>query len=283
MHGNALLILHEHHEKVGTIRDHVRAILDCEHVNVVKVDYGIAEYVDFAHLNVVILHYSIVISSSSYVSNRLRDKLASFRGLKILFIQDEHRWIDKTSEAIRDLGIHVVFSVCNPQIVRKVYHHPWCENVRFEYTLTGFVSEDLCRLQVPDYESRPIDVAYRARKLNSWMGYHTIQKWQIAERFLADAGTYDLSVDISTREEDRLYGSAWLDLVTSTKAVLGTESGVSVCDFTGQIQQQSEAYLARHADTSFEELKCRFFPMSMERSSLTRSPRGVSRRPRCGR
>ena len=260
MRGNALLILHEYHEKTGTVRDHLRAISDCEDLKVMKVDYTAAEYVDLAHFNVILLHYSIIIASPHYVSMRLRDKIAAFRGLKILFIQDEYRWIDSTAEAIRDLGVHVVFSLCNPQIARKVYHHPWCQNIRFEPTLTGFVSEDLCRLPTPDYELRPIDVAYRARKLTSWMGSHTIQKWRIADRFLEDARKYGLAVDISTREEDRLYGEAWIDLMKNAKAVLGTESGASVCDFTGRIQQESEAYLERYPKTSFEELKRRFFP-----------------------
>jgi hypothetical protein len=260
MDGNALLILDENLEAVGTVRDHVRAILACGEVDVVKVDYSVAQNIDLNNFAVVILHYSVVMASRSFISRRLKEKIASFRGLKIAFIQDEYRWIDKTAEAIRDLDIHVVFSLCSPQIVRKVYRHPWCDNVRFEYTLTGFVSDDLCRRPTLAYEQRPLDVAYRARKVSSWIGFHTIQKWRIADLFMEDAGRYGLAVNISTRETDRLYGEAWIDLTASAKAVLGTESGASICDFSGRIQEQSEAYLARHPNTSFDELKERFFP-----------------------
>ena len=256
---NALLILHEYHEKVGTIRDHVDAIIGCKAANVVKSDCSIADQVNLSKFDIVIFHYSLVVALPSYVSPKLRRNIAAFKGLKILFIQDEYRWIDKTADAIRELGIRVVFSLCNANIVRKVYHHPWCDAVRFEYTLTGFASDELCRLPVPAYSDRRLDVTYRARRLNSWMGYHTIQKWQIADRFLVDSNRFGLKVDISTREQDRLYGSKWIELVSDARAVLGTESGASVCDFTGDIQVKAEAYLQRKPDATYEELKEKFF------------------------
>jgi hypothetical protein len=249
-----LLITHSASEKIGTIRDHVKALTSGLDANVYKVDSALAGFLNLDRFDVVILHYSIVISSLSYVSKKLADKLYNFAGLCVLFIQDEYRWIDRTAAAMRDLSVDVVFSLISPSVVRKVYRHPWCERIRFEHTLTGFVPEHLAGIPVPAYEDRILDVGYRARKLPSWYGRHSEQKWRIAEAFLDDARRFDLKVDIATGEADRIYGPRWIEFLSNCRAVLGTESGASVCDFTGKIQQDFEDYIARHPDATYEEM-----------------------------
>lgn len=259
-HGlNVLLLVHSASEQIGTVAEHVRALCSSERHRVVKVDSAVATVLDFAHFDVLALHYSLVIASPNYIPARLKERIAEFRGLKVLFIQDEYRWIDATANAIRDLGIQVVFSLVHPNVVRKVYHHDFLSSVRFEYTLTGFVPDELINASVPAYEARPLDVGYRARKLIAWYGYHALQKWQIAEAFLKDAANFNLRVDISTREADRIYGNAWIRFLSNSKASLGTESGASVLDYTGDIQKNVESFLVSHPDASFEELRDRFF------------------------
>lgn len=271
---HVLLIVNSASEQIGTVRDHIDALEHGLDAHVLKADCSIAERADLSGFHAVILHYSLVISSRAYISRRLEKKLHDFDGLCILFVQDEYRWIDRTAAAIRDLSVDVVFSVVAPDTVRQVYHHPWCAGLRFEHTLTGFVSERLAALPVPDWQERPLDVAYRARKLSSWIGHHTLQKWQIAERFLDDAARFDLHVDISTREADRLYGQDWIDLISNAKAVLGTESGASVCDFTGEIQVAVERHLRRHPDATYEELRDLYFADTESRITISAiSPR----------
>lgn len=256
---NVLLIVHTAAERAGTTREHVQALMRSTEHHVVKIDNAVAHIVNFADFDVIALHYSLVIAHAAYLSDRVREKIARFRGLKILFIQDEYRWIDATAAAIRDLGIGVVFSLIDPKTVRRVYHHPFLADVRFEHTLTGFVSPQLVEARVPAYPDRPIDVGYRARKLVSWVGSHALQKWQIAEAFVADARRFGLALDISTREEDRIYGRRWVHFLSQCKASLGTESGASVLDYTDEIRRNVEAYLGRHPGAGFDELRTRFF------------------------
>jgi hypothetical protein len=256
---NVLLIVHTASERAGTIREHVEALTYSSCHRVVKVDNAVAHRVDFAAFDVIALHFSLVIASSNYIGAPLRDKITSFRGLKVLFIQDEYRWIDATAQAIRDLGIGVVFSLIDPKVVRQVYCHPFLADVRFEHTLTGFVPKQLVTRRVPDYEQRPLDVGYRARRLSAWYGHHTLQKWQIAEAFAADARRFGLAADISTREEDRIYGRRWVKFLANCKAGLGTESGASVLDYTDAIRRNVEAYLVDHPHAQFDELRQRFF------------------------
>ena len=251
---NILLVVHEPAEVVNTTYEHARTLKEGLHGNVVKVDSASGRYLDLSGFDVIIFHYSLVISSKRYIHAAFRHKIREFKGLKIAFIQDEYRWIDRTANSLRDLGVDVVFSLVDKEDVRKVYRHPWCESIRFEHTLTGFTPVELARKRVPDYEDRPLDVVYRARRLPAWYGKHAQQKWRIAEDFIPHAKAFGLKFDISTLEQDRIYGASWDTFIANSKSALGTESGVSVCDFSGELQKSVEDHVRKHPDTTFEEL-----------------------------
>src|SRR4029079_2204821 len=122
----------------------------------------------------------------------------------------EYRWIDRTAERIKSLGICTIFTVVNTELISTIYHHSWFANIRFVNTLTGFVPEQLKNRRVLPYAARECDVFYRARKLPAWHGTFAEQKWLIGHRFKSDATKYGLRCDISTKEADRLYGEAWI-------------------------------------------------------------------------
>jgi hypothetical protein len=192
----------------------------------------------------------------------------------VLFIQDEYRKVDEHVARMRELGIEVLFTCVPHREVPKVYppeKFPW---TKIFCTLTGFVPEYLCR-QPPDFSRpRPIDVGYRARTLGYWYGELGQEKRVIGERFAALAAGRGLACDISCREEDRLYGRRWVRFLRSCRCVLGSESGASVFDFTGQIEAQTKAYLASHPDATFAEVRERFFQHEEGRIRLNQiSPR----------
>jgi hypothetical protein len=77
--------------------------------------------------------------------------------------------------------------------------------------------------------------------------------------FLEATRRYNLATDLSYEEKNRLYGEKWYQLLTSSKCVLGVESGASVFDFTGDIQSSVERYLTEHPQAEFEEVRDKFF------------------------
>lgn len=245
---------------IGTVADHLDAFDTMSEFNVVQVDSAIAGRVDLEinRFDAVVFHYSLVLESDSYISPAMRARLRDYTGLKVLFIQDEMRWVDRTVDAILDMGISVVFSVTNPDARDKIYADERLANVRFETTLTGFVPENLIHIDVPAYEDRTIDVGYRARKLAAWYGQFAREKWLISERFEKDARTAGLNCDLSSAESDRIYGDAWIKFMTQCKATLGVESGSSFVDFTGDVYPQVEAFEAANPNASFEEISDRF-------------------------
>ena len=207
----------------------------------------------------VIVHYSLVACMDSYIGPNLRAAIGRFKGLKAAFVQDEYRWINETTEALRSLGIHILFSVVPSEIMDDVYPQERLPGVVRETLLTGYVPTELLGRVVPGFEDRSVDVGYRARKLPAWLGSFAREKWLIADRFEVDAARYELACDLSTREEDRIYGESWIEFLANCKAVLGTESGSSICDFTGEIRTNVEQHVAQDANVGFETLRNLYF------------------------
>ena len=81
----------------------------------------------------------------------------------------------------------------------------------------------------------------------------------VAQRFQALARAEGLASDISVLERDRLYGRQWVKFLRDCRCVLGTSSGASVADFTGEIRRACERHLALNPAASYLEVKARFF------------------------
>jgi hypothetical protein len=257
---NVLILCDFISRRIGTVRDHLTAFKTYSANNVCIADTRTAARVslELDQFELIVLHYSIIISSSDYLPRNLADKIREFAGCKILFIQDEYRWVDRTVAAILDLGIHQIYSVVNKEVIDKIYHHPSIRHVRRKSVLTGYVPEELTRQPVPAYSNRSIDVGYRARKLPAYLGRGAQEKWSIGERFKRDARQFGLICDIEHKEEKRYYGDAWIRFLSNCKAVLGTESCASFVDFSGEVQTAIEAFEAANPNADFDETHSRF-------------------------
>ena len=256
-----LLLCHYYPGIAGTIKDHILSFTQHSvHEYFIFSNLGdLPEWLDLLRFDCLIIHYSLIVANDYYVSPATRLKIREFQGFKAVFIQDDYRWINKTVDSLSYMRINALFPLTSQDIMDVVYSPERLPNVRKEVVYAGYVPQHLISLKVKKFSDRKIDVGYRARKAPAWLGSHTLQKWQIADRFLKDGALYELFMDISYREEDRIYGKSWINFVTNCKAMLGTESGASVCDFTGDIQQNTEKHLEVYPDADFEELCNLFF------------------------
>lgn len=212
------------------------------------------ESIDIERFDGVLIHYSLVLAKDNFVSPETRERLRAYTGFKGVFIQDEYRFINRTVEMLRYIGAHALFSVLPEPALSQIYPAERLPGVRKVTLLTGYVNEELCERPVPPFRERPIDVGYRARKLTAQYGRAAQEKWLIGERFLADAPRFGLCCDIAAGEENRILGEAWYEFIMNCKAVLGTESRVSVADFTGRIQADVERHLRSDPDAPFDLL-----------------------------
>jgi hypothetical protein len=159
---------------------------------------------------------------------------------------------------LRFMGIHVLFTCVPDGEVDKVYSPSALPGLKKVNTLTGYVPKALLTRDVSRIKDRPIDVGYRTRRLAYWLGELGFEKIQIADRFIQHTQNSGLRLDISTEESHRIYGDRWIDFVSSCKAMLGTESGASVFDFSGELQERVERYQAEHPEADFVEIQERF-------------------------
>ena len=267
---NVLLLCDAEPGVAATILDHVNALRDYSRHRVFALSFmrNLPDRVDLERFDALVIHYSLVASFESNIDAASKRRIREFTGLKAAFVQDEYRFIDATVAALRDLDIHALFTCVPPGLRDVVYPEETLPGVVKETVLTGYVPLELAKRRVPAYPSRPIDIGYRARKLAPWLGRFATEKYLIAERVLADASKYSLQCDISVREEDRLYGRDWIRFLSRCKAVLGTESGASVLDFTGDIQRAVEAHLARAPGTAFAEMRRLYFADHDERHTI---------------
>lgn len=243
------------------MRDHIDSLVGYSRnrVHLVSILGDLPPRLDLSYFDAVVIHYSLVACNNSYVSARTRAMLGAFRGTKAMFIQDEYRFIDATTRAMQEIGVDLLFTCVPAEEIEKVYPAAKLPGMRKVNVLTGYVPEKLLGLKVPTYSERTIELGYRARKVPAWLGDLGQEKYNIGRSFQAHAAGADLKTDISYREEDRLYGDAWIKFVMQCRAMLGVESGASVFDFTGEIQRNVDDHVRRDPDTDYETLKDLYF------------------------
>ncbi|HMM75137.1 MAG TPA: hypothetical protein PJ986_05490 [Gammaproteobacteria bacterium] len=240
-----------------TVLDHINAV--AEHsgheVSVLSILGDLPRTIDLERFDGVILHYSLIISNDEYLDPDSRARLRRFSGLKAVFIQDEYRFVDKTCEALRYLGVQLLFTCVPESEWEKVYPDERIPGMRKINVLTGYVPHGLVGRTRRDYRQRRLDVGYRGRRLPAHYGELAQDKWRIAERFSADAARFGLVCDISCQEHRRLYGEKWNEFLQGCKAVLGVESGASVFDFQGDIEEKVITFERRNPGASFEQIR----------------------------
>lgn len=222
-------------------------------------------------LDVIVLHASFLFVAwkDRAKFRRLMDKLQVLEKLapvKIALPQDEYVNTDLLTECFQRLGVQHVFSTCAAGEWSKIYAGLDFTQVRFHQILSWYFAPDILeridniRRQTP---SRTIDVGYRASDMPIWLGRHGLMKRRVGEVFQAAAQATSLVTDISTRNQDLLYGLDWYRFMARCKYVLGVESGSSILDRDGSIRACTEAYIqANGAAASFEEIEARCFPNS---------------------
>jgi hypothetical protein len=206
-----------------------------------------------------ILHTTFLMVRWNYDVAEYRRRFRWVAGLqcpKVALPQDEYDHSEALEEWLLELGATSVYSCFGPE-KRALLYPSLSQRATFHETLPGFIEDGtaaaIAGRMVPHFR-RPYDIVYRARNLPYWFGSHGQLKHRIAEVVHDRAPSLGLTTDISTRPDDTIYGTDWLDFLMSGRAVIGSESGSSVLDARGEIQRQISRLLADQPDLTFEEV-----------------------------
>jgi len=262
------------YESAATIIDHIDSFEKYSKHEIViwSTLEGLPDQGILSLFDCLIVHYSISLLYERYVSRETLEKIRSFNGLKVLFIQDEYRRVDFACKQINYAGINLVYT-CAPQNVAKKMYARLNESILLRTTLTGFVPEALSEKETKPVSKRNIDVGYRARRVPFFLGRKGIEKYLIGKTFLKKVNNRNLNCNISSKESDRIYGKAWIEFLSNCKVTLGTESGSSIIDFTGNTEYQLNFHQAFHPFSNFEDVPDEFLKSDGKLEIQVISPR----------
>lgn len=207
----------------------------------------------FSEFDVVVIHWSLSLIHDHYVDRSFRDKVAQFRGLKVQFVQDDYRWVDRMTAEQRRLGINVLFTLVSPEHFEKIWTAR-LPGVRLESTLAGYVPEELLERPVKAMSERSLDIVYRGREVPWWLGRLGQDKVLVGRGVKARAEEAGLNVDIAWTERDRIYGERWVAFLADSRATIGCEGGASITDFDGSIEESVRTYLTAHPGATFDDV-----------------------------
>jgi hypothetical protein len=250
-----ILFLADTTHPASAVKDHISAVTSGELFSwhlINPILNKTIDKMDLSSFDAIGIHYSIKPYGGYYLTRLLKQRLASYSGIKFIFLQDEYQKINEVQDFMHLVGMHVLFTLVREPFLKSAYPSKKVEQLVKVPVLTAYASEEMMKWKHTPVKDRVIDVSYRARNCNYWLGLLAHEKTLIAQRFIKYTKEYNLRLDISLEESARLYGDRWLQLLNCSKSVLGTESGASIWDFDGSIERMTKRFLKRRPKATFD-------------------------------
>ena len=243
----------------ATVREHIHAFAAHSRFAIweLNADLGFPKGLNDVRPSAVFLHYSLFSPQGYNLSPALREFVRSVDALKVAFFQDEFHYCRQRFDFVNDVGIELVYTHVHTEDIPHVWGR-YAPRVQARFNYPGYVDPQLVaaatRFSRPDAE-RDIDVGYRGRSLQPYMGSGSLEKVIIGERFRELAAATPLRVDINTQEDGRLYGDDWYRFLGRCRAVLGVESGTSYLDLEDEVLHDYRRRRAEGRTVTLEALQ----------------------------
>ncbi len=217
--------------------------------------------IDFSHFDVIVIHWCIYITklgiSHPSIPASMVEKIRQAPAIKVLFLQDEYRRMNAVHEAMNELGINLMMTCAGEENREQLYPSRKLPSVDGLHTvLTGYVPGYLKSRsdRVKDDRPRSVDIGYRSRRLPFSLGKLGYEKTQVYEHVDVRAKQLGIRTNLSIAESERLYGADWHSFLSSSYCQLGTPSGASVIDFTGDIEKEVKTYVELRPFAPFDDV-----------------------------
>jgi len=201
--------------------------------------WSLSPLMNLRKFNGIVIHNSISYNVDNLyaLDRRLSCKMRDFNGVKVLMKQDENFQFKALAKYIGESQFDLIFTCLPTKAVPLIYPQSLVGAPLFSRMLTGYVTPTLRSFPLKR-GPRPIDIGYRGSVQPLSFGRLAYEKRKIGEDVAKLLKEKNLNIDISSRWEDRLGGSVWLDFLSKCKATLGVESGASVFDLDGTLSSR---------------------------------------------
>ncbi len=203
---------------------------------------SIQQSIDLSHFNGIILHNTVAYNPQTLYTLDKNLSLSTFKGLKILFKQDEHVRSHETAKFIGQTQIDLVLTCLLENEITKVYPKALTGDATFLTQYTSYISDDLMNLATTQAYVRSTDIAYRGSIQPLQCGVLGYEKWKIGDAVQTKLNNSALKLDISSTWSNRVHGTDWIKFLLSSKATLGVESGSNLFDFTGEVELKCKKF-----------------------------------------
>jgi hypothetical protein len=225
---------------VGTTYNFLNSFraLPCKvyYYNVVYQPFDFLKLDDF---DIVVLSYCARLIKPGLVSRRFKNRLANYKGIKCIILQDEYENTNCLIKELKKLKEGIIFTCVPEESVSDIYKDLSSYKFKFVRVLTGYASNyPIEQEKLPAIRDRKIVIGYRSRMLSSAYGRLGELKFKIGEEFKLRCNSKGIPIDIESAEEHRLYGNSWIKWLRNVKATLVTESGSNIFDFTGELHEK---------------------------------------------
>ena len=189
-------------------------------------------------------------------------RLVSTTKTVVLLTQDDYTFSSRLDDLAVDLDA-VIYSPITKDL-ENIYPRAILKGLTIRSCLTGYLeptyleSYERFRMRMAE---RSIDLGQRVSRAPLSMGALGRRKAEIAEEMAKRFSRSGLCVDVSTRPEDALVGTAWLTFLGSCKMTISRKGGASLVDPENRVKHR-----LRWADF--------FFPFISEESRLRLVDRG---------
>jgi hypothetical protein len=226
----------------------------------VNTEFGFPARLCELSFDVVVLHYTLFGRGYDYeIPDAFCRYLHTCPTTRIIaFFQDEYRYCRKRFAFINEYHVDTVYTCLSPRYYPEVYKkYTSARNIRTY--LPGYVSETLVReasRRAKPPEKRTIDIGYRARRLEFYMGKGAQEKHEIGANFegMVREHNLPLHLDIRIGEKNRIHGENWYEFLGNCKGMLGVESGVSIVDLNDEVRPACELLLKSNPHITFQEV-----------------------------
>ncbi len=199
--------------------------------------------------------------------------IKSSDAVKVALAQDDYDCNEELDNWMLDWNIDFFYSVIHKYSSKLFPNYSKVNKIYKGYT--GYINTEKIKNKLKQFELRKYDIGYRGIDIVTNLNELTLLKANIGKTFTNTFKKFNLKMNISSKYEDRFYGTDWLNFVEDCKFMIGTNSGSSLIFPNLKFKEKVESYIEKNQNISLENIRNKFFKTHAKKYYTAISPRNL--------